>query len=117
MSRVYIRTIVLSGAVCGLAGFIAVSGASHTISPTTAGGRGFTAIIVAWLAHFNSFVMLLFSFLLIFLQKGAQAIASAYNLNNEVSEIITGIILFFLLGSEFFINYMVKFRGKKAAKK
>ena len=116
VSRAYVRTIVLSGAICGMAGFIAVSGASHTISTSTAGGRGFTAIIVAWLAQFNSVVMVIFSFLLVFLQKGAQAIASSYNLNEEVSEIITGIILFFLLGSEFFINYTLKFRGKKVAK-
>ena len=116
VNRAYVRTIVLSGAICGMAGFIAVSGASHTISTSTAGGRGFTAIIVAWLAQFNSVVMVIFSFLLVFLQKGAQAIASSYNLNEEVSEIITGIILFFLLGSEFFINYTLKFRGKKVAK-
>ncbi|MBQ9329648.1 MAG: ABC transporter permease [Oscillibacter sp.] len=116
VNRAYVRTIVLSGAICGLAGFVAVSGASHSISTDTAGGRGFTAIIVAWLAQFNSVVMVIFSFLLVFLQKGAQAIASSYNLNQEVSEMITGIILFFLLGSEFFVNYTVHFRGKKVSK-
>ena len=116
VNQAYVRTIVLSGAICGLAGFVAVSGASHTISTSTAGGRGFTAIIVAWLAQFNSVVMIIFSFLLVFLQKGAQAIASTYNLSQEVSEMITGIILFFLLGSEFFVNYTVHFRGKKVGK-
>ena len=50
VNRAYVRTIILSGAVCGLAGFVAVSGASHSISTATAGGRGFTAIIVAWLS-------------------------------------------------------------------
>ncbi len=113
VNRVYIRTMALSGAICGFAGFIAVSGASHTISTDTAGGRGFTAIIVAWLAQFNTVVMIIFSFLLIFLQKGAIQIASQFGLNEYVSQIITGIILFFLLGSEFFVNYSVKFRGKK----
>ncbi len=113
VNQAYVRTIIFSGAICGLAGFVAVSGASHTISTATAGGRGFTAIIVAWLAQFNSVVMIIFSFLLVFLQKGAQAIASTYNLSQEVSEMITGIILFFLLGSEFFVNYTVRFRGKK----
>ncbi|MBR3561365.1 MAG: ABC transporter permease [Oscillospiraceae bacterium] len=113
VNRAYVRTIILSGAICGLAGFVAVSGASHTISTSTAGGRGFTAIIVAWLAQFNSVVMVIFSFLLVFLQKGAQAIASAYNLSQEVSEMITGIILFFLLGSEFFVNYTVHFNGRR----
>ncbi len=111
--KVIMRTMVVSGAVCGIAGFLAVSGASHTISISTAGGRGFTAIIVAWLAKFNSFVMILISALLIFLDKGAIEIASQYNLNNYVSSMLTGIILFFILGSEFFINYQVKFRSHK----
>ena len=110
--KVFVRTMALSGAICGLAGFLAVSGASHTISSSTAGGRGFTAIIVAWLAKFNTFVMILISFLLIFLEKGAIEIASRYQLNDYASEIITGIILFFILGSEFFINYKVNLRRK-----
>ncbi len=113
VKRVTIRTMAISGAICGLAGFIAVSGASHTISTSTAGGRGFTAIIVAWLAKFNTFVMILISLLLVFLQKGAIQIASRFNLNDYASDIITGIILFFILGSEFFINYRVILRGGK----
>ena len=112
--KVYIRTMFLSGAICGIAGFLAVSGSSHTISVDTAGGRGFTAIIVAWLAKFNPFVMILFSFLLAFLDKGAVEIASRYNLNNFVSNIITGILLFCILGSEFFINYKVSIRRKRS---
>ena len=111
--RVTVRTMAISGAICGLAGFLAVSGASHTISIDTAGGRGFTAIIVAWLAKFNTFVMILISFLLVFLQKGAILIASRFNLNDYASNIITGIILFFILGSEFFINYRIILRGRK----
>ena len=113
VKKVTIRTMAISGAICGMAGFIAVSGASHTISTSTAGGRGFTAIIVAWLAQFNTFVMILISLLLVFLQKGAIQIASQFNLNDYASNIITGIILFFILGSEFFINYRVILRGKK----
>ncbi len=114
VSRVMMRTMFLSGALCGIAGFLAVSGASHTISVSTAGGRGFTAIIVCWLAKFNTFVMILFSLLIVFLDKGAIEIASRYNLNNYVSSMLTGIILFFILGSEFFIEYQVKVRRRKA---
>jgi ABC-type uncharacterized transport system permease subunit len=111
VGKVIMRTMFISGALCGIAGFLAVSGASHTISTSTAGGRGFTAIIVAWLAKFNTFVMILIAALLVFLDKGAIEIASRYNLNNHVSEMLTGIILFFILGSEFFIEYQVRFRG------
>ena len=105
--------MIISGAICGIAGFLAVSGASHTISTSTAGGRGFTAIIIAWLSHFNSFVMILISALIVFLERGAIEIASQFQLNDYVSEMITGIILFFILGSEFFINYKIKFRSAK----
>ena len=118
VKSVVIRTMAISGAICGIAGFIAVAGASHTISTSTAGGQGFTAIIVAWLARFNTFVMIAISTLLVFLEKGAVEIASQFDLNDFVSEMITGIILFFILGSEFFINFKVRFRsGKKGAGK
>lgn len=110
--RIYVRTMALSGALCGFAGFLAVSAVSHTLSTSTAGGRGFTAIIVAWLAKMNPFVMILISALLSFLDKGAVQIASDFGLNEYVSKIISGVILFFILGSEFFINYQVKTGAK-----
>ena len=113
VGKVIIRTMILSGALCGLTGFLIVGGRDQTISTGTAGGNGFTAIIVAWLAKFNTFYMALISFLLIFLEKGAGEIASAYNLNDFASDIIAGIILFFILGSEFFINYKPIFRISK----
>jgi len=113
VKKVIIRSMIISGAVCGIAGFIAVAGAGHTISTSTAGGRGFTAVIVAWLAKFNTFVMILISALIVFLEKGAAEIASRFNLSEYVSSMITGIILFFILGSEFFVNFKVRLRGKK----
>lgn len=112
VKRVRVRTMLISGAVCGLAGFLIVAGRDQTLSTNTAGGQGFTAIIVAWLAKFNTFYMALISFLLIFLSKGAGEIASAYSLNDYASDIITGVILFFILGSEFFINFKMIFRRK-----
>lgn len=114
MTKVYLRTMLISGAICGFTGYIAVAGASHTISTSTAGGRGFTAIIVAWLAKFNTFVMVLISLLLVFLDNGATEIASRFNLNDYVAQMIEGVILFFILGSEFFINYRLIPRGKEA---
>ena len=113
VNRVFVRTMAVSGALCGFAGFLAVASASHTISTSTAGGRGFTAIIVAWLAKMNPFVMILISALLTFLDKGAIQIASDYGLSQDVSKIITGIILFFVLGSEFFINYRIRIGSHK----
>jgi len=108
VNKVIIRTMIISSGICGLAGAIIVSGASHTISTSTAGGRGFTAIIVAWMSKFNPFIMILVSAFLVFMQQGAIQIASQFGLNENASDIITGIILFFLIGSEFFITYKVE---------
>ncbi len=113
VNRIYMRTMAISGAVCGFAGFLAVSAVSRTISTSTAGGRGFTAIIVAWLAKMNPFIMIAISALLTFLDKGAVQIASDFGLNEYASQIVTGITLFFILGSEFFIHYKVKLRRQR----
>lgn len=113
VKKVMIRTVLLSGAICGIAGAVIVSGSSHTISTSTAGGRGFTAIIVTWMAKFNPFVMIAVSAFLVFMQQGSVQIASQYGLNQNASDIITGILLFFLIGSEFFVSYKVEVRRKK----
>ncbi|SHI15866.1 simple sugar transport system permease protein [Butyrivibrio fibrisolvens DSM 3071] len=106
--KVVVRTMLISAGICGVAGAVIVSGASHTISTSTAGGRGFTAIIVAWMANLNPLGMLLVSAFLVFMQQGAIQIASQYGLNENASDIITGIIIFFLIGCEFFIKYKVR---------
>ncbi len=59
VKKVILRTMALSGAICGIAGLLLVGGTNHTISTTTAGGRGFTAIMVSWLAKLNPVVMVL----------------------------------------------------------
>ncbi|MDE5974674.1 MAG: ABC transporter permease [Eubacterium sp.] len=109
VKKVILRTMALSGAICGIAGLLLVGGTNHTISTTTAGGRGFTAIMVSWLAKFNPVVMVLTSLLLAFLNCGAGEISTVYGFNESFADIITGIILFFIIGSEFFINYQLKF--------
>lgn len=113
--QVIVRTMAISGAVCGLAGSLVVSGASHTISTSLAGGRGFTAIIVAWMSGFNTAAMAAVSFLLCAMENGAIQIASQFGLNENVSSIITGIIIFFLIGSGFFVRYRVIFQREEVS--
>lgn len=115
VEKVIMRTMALSGAICGLAGLLLVGGINHTVTTTIAGGRGFTAVMVSWLAKFNPIIMIFTSLLLVFLERGAGEISTAFSLNHSFSDILTGIILFFIIGSEFFINYKINFR--KAAKK
>ena len=107
VKKVIIRTMVLSGALCGLMGFLLVAGTSHSIDSNLVDGRGFTAIMVAWMAKFNPFFMVLASLLLVFLDKGASEVSTRFGLNQDYSEIVTGIILFFIIGCEFFMNYQI----------
>lgn len=114
VKKVVLRTMAISGAVCGLAGFLLVSGTHYSLKSDSAGGRGFTAIMVSWLAKFNPIFMVFTSLLIVFLQQSASKISSVYKLNPSFSDIITGIILFFIIGSEFFINYKLKLTKKEA---
>ena len=118
VDRVIIRTMLLSGALCGLAGLLLVGGSDHTIATTTAGGRGFTAVMVSWMAKFNPIGMVFTSLLLVFLGRGSSEISSKFQLNDSFGEILTGIILFFIIGSEFFIQYKLSFHrpGKEEKK-
>ena len=113
VKKVVLRTMAISGAICGIAGFLLVAGTDHSLKSDTAGGRGFTAIMVSWLAKFNPVFMVLTSLLIVFLQKGASKISEVYRLNSSFSDIITGIIIFFIIGSEFFINYKLKISKKE----
>ena len=117
VERVIIRTMVLSGAMCGLMGLLLTAGTDHTLTTTIVGGRGFTAVMVSWMAKFNPIMMIFTSLLLVVLSRGASEISSVFGLNHSFADILTGIILFFIIGSEFFINYKVSLRkaGKKEA--
>ncbi|MBO5544471.1 MAG: ABC transporter permease [Oscillospiraceae bacterium] len=110
VGKVIVRTMLLSGAICGIAGLLLVGSTNHTLTPNIVEGRGFTAVMVSWLAQFNPIWMILTSFLLVFLGRGAGEIATKFSLNQSYGDILTGIILFFIIGSEFFINYKINFR-------
>ena len=110
--RVIIRTMLFSGAICGVAGLLLVGGIHHTVSTSLVGGQGFTAVMVSWLAAFNPIVMILTSALLIFMGSGANQLASSCGLNQSFGDILTGVLIFFIIGSEFFVQYKISFRKK-----
>lgn len=114
VKKVIIRTMAISGALCGLTGLLLVGGSSHSIDPNLADGRGFTAIMVSWLAKFNPLMMILTTTLLVVLDRGAGEVSSKFGLNSSFSDILTGIILFFIIGCEFFIQYRVHLNKKHA---
>ena len=118
VKKVIVRTMLISGAICGVAGLLLVGGTNYTISTTTIGGRGFTAIMVSWLAKFNPLYMVLTSFLVVFLELGSQQLTSDFGISSSIADISTGIILLFIIGCEFFLQYRVVLnRNRKEAAK
>ena len=109
--KVIIRTMILSGALCGLAGYLIAAGLDQTVTTESAGGQGFTGIMVAWLGKFNPLAMILTAGLIQLLNQGAAQISQDFDVSGAFPSVIVGIILFFIIGSEFFINYQIHFRG------
>ena len=108
VKKVIIRTMIISGAICGFAGFLIVSALDHSVAVTSVGGMGFTAIMVSWLAKFNPLIMIGTSAFITFLDQGAAQITTAFNIDSSFPSMVVGIVLFFIIGCEFFIGYQLK---------
>ncbi len=117
VGKVIIRTMVVSGVLCGLAGYLIGAGLDQSVTTESVGGQGFTAIMVSWLAKFNPLVMLLTAGLVSLLNQGAAQISQDFNVSGAFPDVIVGIILFFIIGSEFFINYRIVMTRKGRAGK
>ncbi|MBE6763630.1 MAG: ABC transporter permease [Ruminococcaceae bacterium] len=113
VKTVMMRTMLISGALCGVAGMLLVAGTDHSINENTVGGQGFTAIMIAWLGQLNPFVMALMSALVIFLQLGTAKVANDAFISDALSGIAVGIVILMLVGCEFFIRYSVKIRRNR----
>ena len=110
VDRVIIRTMVLSGSLCAMMGFLMTSGIDHTLTTTIVDSRGFTAVMVSWMSKFNPFIMIAASLLLVTMDRGASEVSSSLGLNHSFADILTGFILFFIIATEFFITYKVTLR-------
>ncbi len=117
VKKIILRTMFLSGGICGMAGMIQATGSDITLTTSVAGGVGFTAIIIAWLGQLNPFAILLVSFLFSVLEKGSSVVQSNYGLSTDCADVLQGIILFFILGCEFFVRYRFLFRTKVHSEK
>ena len=111
VKNVIIRTMIISGAICGFAGFLIVGALDHSVSVNSAGGMGFTAIMVSWLAKFNPVVMIGTAAFITFLEQGSAEISTVFNVDSAFPDIVIGIVLFFIIGCEFFVNYQLKLKS------
>ena len=111
--KVIIRTLILCGIIAGITGFLLVSATNLDLnSKYTVNGRGFTGVLISWLAKFNPFAMVLTSFLVVFVQNGAAEVSTYARLGSSFPSMLAGVFFFFIIASEFFINYKIMFNKK-----
>ncbi len=115
LKKVMLTAVFISGALCGAAGMIQASGVEYTLNEQVSGGMGFTAVITAWLAKLSAPAIIVTSFLFAMLLRGGDFLRVQMQIPSAVSDILQGIILFFVLGSEFFIQYKFVFTRRKAS--
>jgi len=113
VKKVILRTVAISGAICGLVGFMIVAGDKHSIKADIVGGQGFTAIIVSWMAQFNPIIMIPVAFLIVFLSVGSKFATSAFKVDNSIGDILAAVVIFSIIACEFFTRYKVNFRKSK----
>ena len=113
VKKVIIRTMAISGALCGVTGMLLVAGKDHSINTNLVGGQGFTAILMSWLGQFNPFIMVIMTAIVVFLRIGVSKVADSSFLNSSFSEIMVGIVILMLVGCEFFIRYSIRFHHSK----
>ena len=118
VTQITLVAILISGGLCGIAGMMQASAIEHSLSDQLSGGLGFTAVITTWLARLSPPVIVIVSFLFSILVQGGSFLQSSLKIPSSVADILQGIIIFFVLGSEFFVSYRFirTTSGKKTGK-
>lgn len=105
IGRTALLAVCLSGALCGLTGIIQASAVNNELSSTLANGIGYTAIITTWLSGLSAPVIVLVCTLFAALTQGASYIQTAFGIPAAAASVLQALILFFVLGSDFFTKY------------
>ena len=116
VKKVIIRTVILSGIICGVVGFLLVPGSAHTIAHETVGGRGFTAILICWISDFSVPAMAFYSFLINFVSTGCKDASKWLNYSDKLGNICVALFFVLLLVCTFFINFKISIKWPKSIK-
>ena len=116
VSRTIVIAVVLSGGLCALAGMIQASAIERSLTDNMSNGMGFTAVITTWLSQLDPVISLAVSFVFSVLLQGGSYLQTSMGVPASMGTIIQTIIIFFVLGSEFFVRYRFVLEMKKGEK-
>lgn len=102
-------SMLLSGALAGLAGIAEVSGAIQQLRPVISPGYGFTAIIVAFLGRLNPLGIVIAGLVLALTYLGGEAAQLSIGVSDKVTRVFQGLLLFFVLSCDTLIHYRIRF--------
>lgn len=108
VKKVVIRTLIVSGAICGIVGLLITGNINKTVSSDIVNNMGFTAIMTSWLAKFNPLILIGTCALITFVSQGMVQVRKDFGFyNNAIANVVLGVIYFFIIGCEFFLNYKI----------
>jgi general nucleoside transport system permease protein len=110
IGRKIIIVFCISGALAGLGGMSEVGGVVHRLQDHISPGYGYTAIIIAYLARFGPFRVVVASILF-----GALLLAGREIQPSGVPAMIQGVILFSLIGADVLVRYRIRFDRRLVA--
>lgn len=116
VKKVILFTTFISGGLVGLAGVIQASAVTNTLNIQLTSNVGNTAIIVSWLSGLNAIWTLVVSVAFAVLIQGASYIQTAFQIPQAAADIIQAMILFCVLGCQFFLQYRVVFEVSSKSK-
>lgn len=96
VGRAIILTMMLSGAIAGLAGAIQVLGVNYRMSSTFSPGFGFTGIAVALLGNITPVGIVLAAVLFAVLQTGGQVMQRSAEIPVAIVTIVQALVIFFV---------------------
>jgi general nucleoside transport system permease protein len=108
IGRNIVLALLISGALSGLAGACEVTGISRRLQQGLSLGYGYTAIIVAWMAHLNPIGVIFVALLMGALLVGGDQVQMMMRLPAAVGVVLQGMILFPMLAGSLFTEFKLR---------
>lgn len=108
IQRLTLMVMLISGAICGLAGGIELLGIHHKLIYGFSSGAGFTGILIALLGRLHPLGVVLAAIFFGALRNGSVAMQIYSNVSSELVTLMMGLIIIVLLFSEAMVKYRVR---------
>lgn len=113
VAKKLVLALGLSGAFAALAGAVQIMGVQYRLYDSFTSGYGYTAIVVALLANNNPIGVVIAALFLAGLSTGAQEMQMQTNISGQLTDVIVGLIIFFIAIEELYKIVIDKFKQKR----